>query len=108
MNLADMFGKIQQMQENMQKVRESLDSIVVEGEAGGGMVRVSANANKRVLSITIDKSIAGDTEMIEDLVVAAVNKALEKAEEQGRQALGKATQGMLPNLPGLDLSKLGL
>lgn len=108
MNLADMFGKIQQMQENMQKVRDNLDNILVEGEAGGGMVRVSANANKRILKITIDKSILGDAEMMEDLVVAAVNKALEKAEVQGREALGQATQGMLPNIPGLDLSKLGL
>lgn len=107
LNMADMFGKLQQMQDNMKKVRESLDSITVEAEAGGGMVRVTANANKRIIKIKVDKDVATDLEMLEDLVTAAVNKALDKAEEAGRQELQKVTAGMLPNIPGMDLSKLG-
>lgn len=108
LNLGDMFGKLQQMQEGMQKVRQTLDTITVEAEAGGGMVRVTANANKRILKIKVDKDILNDAEMMEDLITAAVNKALDKAEETGRAELQKLTAGMLPNIPGLDLSKLGL
>jgi DNA-binding YbaB/EbfC family protein len=108
LNLADMFGKLQQMQESMQKVRQSLDTITVEAEAGGGMVRVTANANKRIIKIKVDKEVMNDAEMMEDLVTAAVNKALDKAEEAGRAELQKITSGMLPNIPGMDLSKLGL
>lgn len=108
MNLADMFGKLQQMQENMKTAQQSLDGITVEADAGGGMVRVTASASKRVLKIVIDPAILNDREMVEDLTTAAVNKALEKAEEAGRAELQKATAGMLPNLPGVDLSKFGL
>ncbi|MDX2062964.1 MAG: YbaB/EbfC family nucleoid-associated protein [Bacteroidia bacterium] len=108
MNLADMFGKLNEMKQNMENVRASLDQIHVEAESGGGMVKVVANANKQVLKLSIDPSVATDREMMEDLIVAAINKALEKAEEKGREELSKAASGMLPNLPGLDLSQLGL
>ena len=108
MNLADMFGKLNEMKQNMENVRASLDQIHVEAESGGGMVKVVANANKQVLKLSIDPSVTTDREMMEDLIVAAINKALEKAEEKGREELSKAASGMLPNLPGLDLSQLGL
>lgn len=113
-NMADMFGKISEMQEKMQenvkKVKEQMDSIKIEAESGGGMVKVTANANRKILKITIDPEIIdkNDPEMLEDLVCAAVNKALEAAEEKGREEMSKVTSGMLPNLPGLDLSKFGL
>lgn len=100
-------GKFQEMQNRLKEIREGLDDIMVESEAGGGMVRVTANANRRIIKIDIDPDIIdkNDPEIMQDLITAAVNKALEKADERGRQELEGATKGMLPNIPGLDLSK---
>lgn len=108
MNLADMFGKLNDMKANMEKVRENLNDIHVSADAGGGMVKVTANANKRVLKITIEPDALTDREMMEDLITAAVNKALDLAEEKGREELSKATASFMPNIPGLDLGSLGL
>ena len=109
-NFTEMFGKIRVMQEEMAKAREKLDGITVEAEAGGGMVRVMANANRKILKVSVDKDIMdpNDPEIMEDLIVAAVNKALEKAEEVAREELQKVSSEVMPNIPGLDLSKLGL
>ncbi len=109
-NLSDMMGKFQEMQGRLKEVREQMDHITVESEAGGGMVRVVANANRQILKIEIDPVIVDkeDPEIMADLITAAVNKALEKAEERGREELEGATKGMLPNIPGLDLGKFGL
>lgn len=109
-NFSDMMGKIKEMQERLKETRAQLDTIIVESEAGGGMVRVKANANRKVLKISIDPDIIDkdDPEIMEDLIAAAVNKALEQAEEKGKEELQQATQGMLPNIPGLDLSKFGM
>ncbi|MCI4668711.1 MAG: YbaB/EbfC family nucleoid-associated protein [Bacteroidia bacterium] len=109
-NLPDMMGKFQEMQNRLKEVRESLDQVVVEAEAGGGMVRVKANGNRKVMKIEIDPIIIDkdDPEIMADLITAAVNKALDKAEEAGRQKMENATKGMLPNIPGMDLSKFGL
>jgi DNA-binding YbaB/EbfC family protein len=102
MNLESLFGKIQEVQDSMSKVRDQLNDITVEADAGGGMVKVLANANKRVLKITLDPEALIDREMLEDLLCAAINKALERAEEEGRQHLQKSTLSILPNIPGLD------
>ena len=109
-NLSDMMGKFQEMQSRLKEVKERLDDIIVESESGGGMVRVEANANRKVIKIHIDPDIIDkeDPEIMEDLVTAAVNKALEKAEARGREELESATKGMLPNIPGIDLSRFGL
>ncbi len=109
-NLGDMMGKFKEMQDRMKVAKEALDDIIVESEAGGGMVRVRANANRKVLKITIDPDIIDkdDPEIMADLIAAAINKALDQAEVRGRDELQKATQGMMPNIPGLDLSKFGL
>ena len=109
-NISDMMGKFQEMRGRLKEVREQMDNITVESESGGGMVHVTANANRKVLKIEIDPDIIDkdDPEIMADLITAAVNKALEKAEERGREELEGATKGMLPNIPGLDLSKFGL
>lgn len=108
-NLSDMMGKFQEMQNRLKEVRDGLDDIVIDAEAGGGMVRVTANANRRILKIEIDPDIIDkdDPEIMSDLITAAVNKALDKAEVRGREELESATRGMMPNIPGLDLGKLG-
>ncbi len=107
-NFGDVFGKFQDMQRKLDEVKAQLGDIVVEAESGGGMVRVIANANRQVLKIHISPDIMDkeDPEILEDLIVAAVNRALAIAETRGREELQKVTQGILP--PGFDLSKFGL
>lgn len=112
-NMADMFGKIQEMQSKMKEAQDKLKDIVVEAEAGGGMVKVKANGQRQVLSVTMDEDVIdpADKEMLEDLIVAGVNKALEKAEEEGQKQMQDMYKGMMPGggMPGgMDLSKFGL
>jgi len=89
------------MQEQMLKAQEELGNKTVEGSAGGGVVTVSMNGHKKVLGITIKPEAVDpdDVEMLQDLVMAAVNDALNKADELASQDLGRFTGGM--NIPGL-------
>ena len=111
-NMADMFGKIQEMQSKMQEAQEGLKDVIVEAEAGGGMVKVKANGNKQIVSIEMDDDVVDpkDKEMLEDLIVAGVNKALEKAEEASKEKMQEMYKGMIPGggIPGMDMSKFGL
>jgi len=107
-NMADMFGKIQEMQSKMQENQAKLAEVTVEAEAGGCMVKVKANGLRQILSIKIDEDVIdpSDKEMLEDLVVAGVNKALEQADEAAKSQMQDAYKGMMPG--GMDLSKFGL
>lgn len=111
-NMADMFGKFSEMQEKMEEAKQELANVEVEAEAGGGMVKVKANGKRKILSIKLDEDVIDpdDAEMMEDLVVAGVNKALDKAEEAAQEHMQKIYKDMMPGggLPGMDLSKLGL
>ncbi len=108
MNMADMFGKLTDFQKKMEEVKEQLNHIEVEAEAGGGMVRVTANGNREVTSIKLDRDIVdpNDTEMLEDLIVAGINQAIRKAEEASQEKMAEITKGMLPG--GLDLGNFGM
>ena len=111
-NMADMFGKISELQAKVQEAQDELEKVEVEAEAGGGMVKVKANGKRKILSIKLDKDVIDpeDAEMLEDLVVAGVNKALDKAEEAAQEKMQDAYKGMMPGggIPVMDLSKLGL
>lgn len=111
-NMADMFGKFSELQSKVEEAQQELSKLEVEAEAGGGMVKVRANGKRKVLSIKLDKDVIDpeDAEMLEDLVVAGVNKALDKAEEAAQEKMQEAYKGMMPGggIPGMDLSKLGL
>ena len=96
MNIQEMMKQAQQMQERLQ---EKMHSLSVEGNAGGGMVTVVVNGGKQVQSITIDPEVVSkeDVGMLQDLIVAAINDAHRKADEEMAQRMG----GMLP--PGMKL-----
>ncbi len=101
-----MLKQVQKMQEEMQKVQSELGNKTVTEEAGGGMIKASANGNKQIISIEIDPQVinAEEKEILEDLVVAAVNKALESAGKMAEEEMAKVTKGMLPpglNIPGM-------
>ena len=107
-DIANMLKQAQEMQGRMSEAQENLANISVEGTSGGGMVTVTANGQQKVLSIRVEDSVMDDREMLEDLLVAAVNQALDKAKQQAGEEMKKVAGNV--ELPGLDeaLSKLGL
>ena len=109
-DMMGMMGKMKDLQEKMKVAQDNLKNITVTSEAGAGMVKATANGQRKLISIEIDEAILKkeNSEMVSDLVVAAVNKALDEASEKGQEELKKQTAGMMPNIPGLDLSNFGL
>ncbi len=101
-NLNQLLKQAQKMQEDLQRVQENLVNILVEGTAGGGMVKVTANAQGQVVNINIEKEVIDpdDKEMLEDLVVAAVNQALENAKKRAEEEMAKVTGNLMGNMPG--------
>jgi DNA-binding YbaB/EbfC family protein len=95
-----MLRQVQQMQDRMAKVQSELENETVEASAGGGAVRVVATGTQRVVSVVIDPAAAADTEMLQDLVVAAVNEAMEASKQLAATRMQAVTSGLgLP--PGL-------
>lgn len=107
-NMQGMLKQIQKMQEKMAQVQEGLETKTVVGESGGGMVKVTANGKQRIIKVQIDKEVVtpDDVEMLEDLVLAAANKALEEAAKMAQEEISRATSGMLPTIPGMNIPGL--
>jgi len=99
--MGNMMKQAQQLQSKMMKLQEELAEKTVESSSGGGMVTVTANGRQQVLSIQIEKEVVDpdDVEMLQDLVLAAINDALAKAQEMVSSEMGKLTGGL--NIPGL-------
>ncbi len=95
-----MFDKLMQAQQMAEEARKKLDGITVYGEAEGGKIKVAATANKLIQSVTIDPQFLtdADTEELEDLLVVAINKALEQAESVSQEEMQTATRGMMGDL----------
>ena len=98
-----MFDKILEAQQKAAEVKTRLDGITVTGVAEGGKVSVSANGNKKILAITIDEALVqeADKEQLEDLLLVAVNKALEQAENVHQSETAAMAQQMLGGMGGL-------
>lgn len=100
-NLASILKNLQQIQGQMEQMKEQLRQTRVEGAAGGGLVTVEANGQQEVLNCRISPELfaQGDREMIEELVVAAANQALEHARQAAQETMGKTFEGL--QIPGL-------
>jgi nucleoid-associated protein EbfC len=98
MNVQQLMKQAQQMQEKLQK---QMEAMVVDATAGGGMVSVKMNGQKQLLSIQIDPEVftGGDKDMLQDLIVAAVNEGIRKVDEAMAEQLGSMTGGL--KIPGL-------
>ncbi|MFK5953403.1 MAG: YbaB/EbfC family nucleoid-associated protein [Desulfobacterium sp.] len=100
-NMGGMMKQAQKLQTKMLKMQEELALKTVDVSAGGGMVKVVATGNQKIQSISLEKEVVDpeDVEMLEDLILAAVNDALNKSQEMVSGEMGKLTGGM--NIPGL-------
>ncbi len=95
-----MLRQVQQMQDRMNKVQQELETETVEASAGGGVVTVVATGTQKLVSVTISADVASDTDMLQDLVVAAVNEAMEKSKAMAASKMQSVASGLgLP--PGL-------
>lgn len=104
--IANLMQQAQRMQDNMKRVQDELAQLEVTGQAGGGMVSVTMSARMEVRSVRIDRKLLGDDpEMVEDLIAAAMNDAVNKANAASQERMAEATEGLqLPpgmKLPGL-------
>ncbi|HZL85173.1 MAG TPA: YbaB/EbfC family nucleoid-associated protein [Candidatus Krumholzibacteria bacterium] len=102
-NMGDMMKQAQEMQAKMQALREDLSRREVEGASGGGMVRITCNGCSEPLRISIDAQLAGDVEMLEDLVLAAIRDAQQKVQEMVQREMGHLAGPMAGafGLPGM-------
>ena len=99
----NMMKQAMALQANMKKAQEEIANLEVTGESGGGMVKVTMNGKHEVKRVQIEPQVVSeDREMLEDLIVAAVNKALDESQKMAQDEMGKATSGLLPNIPGLN------
>ena len=100
-NMNKMMKQVQKMQQDMVKLQEELAEKTVESTAGGGVVKIIANGKNEIISIEIKPEAVDpeDVEMLQDLITAAVNEALRKAQEMVSQEMGKLTGGL--KIPGL-------
>ena len=100
-NMGNLMKQAQKLQSKMLKMQEELADKTVETSAGGGMVKVVANGRQQILSIEIEKEVVDpdDVEMLQDLILSAVNDALVKSQEMVSEEMGKLTGGM--NIPGM-------
>ncbi|MCF8144806.1 MAG: YbaB/EbfC family nucleoid-associated protein [Deltaproteobacteria bacterium] len=103
-NMGQLLKQAQKFQSKMAELQEELNQRTVEASAGGGMVTAVANGRQEVLSIAIDPEVVDpdDVEMLQDLILAAVNDALSRARDMTNEEMGKLTKGMnIPGMPGL-------
>ncbi len=101
-NIAQLMQQAQKMQENMKKAQAEMAELEVTGEAGGGMVKVTMNGRHAVQKVEIEPSAGDDLEMLEDLIAAATNDAVNRVAEVSKEKMASMTGG-LPMPPGFTL-----
>ncbi|MCB0491104.1 MAG: YbaB/EbfC family nucleoid-associated protein [Cyclobacteriaceae bacterium] len=106
LDMMKMMGKMKEVQARMKEAQDNLVHVKATGESGGGMVKATVNGKKQLIELDIDPTIlkADDKVLIQDLSIAAINKAMEEAEILAKEEIKKSTEGLIPNIPGMDLS----
>ena len=103
-NMSKLLKQAQEMQQQIEEVQGQLSDMIVEADSGGGMVTVKVNGKQEVLEVNIDpEAMAEDIEMLEDLIISALNKALSKAQSDSQEKMNSVTGGMMSGLkiPGM-------
>jgi DNA-binding YbaB/EbfC family protein len=107
-DMMKMMGKMKEVQARMKEAQDNLVNIRATAESGAGLVKAVVNGKKQLISLDIDSSLfkESDKMIAQDLIVAAINKANEEVDVLAKEAMRKSTEGLLPNIPGMDLSNL--
>jgi len=107
-DMMKMMGKMKEVQAKIKEAQDNLPNITAEGDAGGGMVKAVVNGKHQVVSLDIDPSLLKENDklILQDLIIAAVNKGMAEVEVLARESMRKSTEGVIPNIPGMDLSGL--
>ena len=107
-DMMKMMGKVKEVQARMKEAQDNLVLIKASAESGGGMVKATVNGKKLLISLDIDPAIlkSEDKILVQDLIVAAVNKASDEVDVLAKEEIRKSTEGILPNIPGMDLSSM--
>ncbi|MBT1700842.1 YbaB/EbfC family nucleoid-associated protein [Fulvivirgaceae bacterium PWU4] len=105
-DMMKMMGKMKEVQSRLKEAQDNLVHVRATGESGGGMVKATVNGKRQLVSLEIDPTLLKpeDSGVVQDLVIAAVNKAAEEADIKAKEELRKSTEGLIPNIPGLDLT----
>lgn len=107
-DMMKMMGKLKEVQEKVKEAQQGLKNITATAEAGADMVKATVNGHKEVISLDIDESLINkeDSDMMKDLIIAAVNKAISEVEVKAKEHMKSATEGLMPNIPGFDLNNM--
>ncbi len=107
-DMMSIMNKVKEAQAKIKETQAGLVHLTAEGESGAGMVKVLVNGNRRVVLIEMDDTLINpsDKEMLRDLTVAATNKALEAIDIKIKEEKKSATEGMMPNIPGMDFGNM--
>tara|TARA_R110000823_G_scaffold52839_1_gene130365 strand:+ start:93 stop:428 length:336 start_codon:yes stop_codon:yes gene_type:complete len=107
-DIMGMMGKVKEAQAKIKETQAKLVYLTETGEAGAGLVKVTVNGDRKVVKIDFDESLLSpkDKEMLSDLIVAATNIAMTEMEIRIKAEMKSATEGMMPNIPGMDLGNM--
>lgn len=104
-DMEGMMAKLKEAQAKIEETKKRLSSVMVDGDAGNGMVVATVTANREVKNIAIDDQLLEDKEALEDYLILALNKAIVKANEINEAEMAAAAKGGLPDIPGMDMFK---
>lgn len=107
-DMMSIMNKVKEAQGKIKEAQSKLVHLKAEGESGAGMVKVIVNGNRKVVAIQVDDSLVNqsDKDMMADLIVAATNKAMEEIDIKIKEEMKAATDGMMPNIPGMDFGNM--
>ena len=104
-DMEGMMAKLREAQAKIEETKKRLDQVMVDGEAGNGLVVATVTANRQIKNLAIDDQLLEDKEALEDYLILAMNNALEKASKIHEAEMAAAAKGGLPDIPGMDMFK---
>jgi len=104
-DMQDMMAKLKEAQAKIEETKLRLNTVMVDGESGNGSIVVTVTANREVKNIAIADELLQDKEALEDYLILALNKAMQKANEINEAEMAAAAKGGLPDIPGMDMFK---